>query len=382
MQRASTVARVPNRRARVRLLWMKIHRWIGLALLVVFAAFAITGALLVWPDHFDRLLNPARYPPDAAATPAPPSVFIKSAQSALPRGDLVSAIRYPTGITAVRVAGQVNGPAPLDLGPPSRTTVWLDPGSGTVLAAVRQTGGFQWTLRALHGHLLLATYGREVVALVGIVLLASAGTGLWLWWPGLRNVGRALKWRRQASLSMNLHRHGGALVVVILIVEALTGVYVSVPRLFSAIVEPTSTQATGVEVAEGPPLARTIARPRQDIDQVLASAQTLFPGSKTLTIFLPTEGSGQWIVNLATGNGERSVHIADDSGETKTLTPPEPGVAKRVEHVMEDIHFGNYGPLWQLIVFLCGVTLALLSITGPLLWLQGRALRGRRAQAA
>lgn len=378
---ASTTAaiRAPSKRVRVQQLWLSIHRWIGLVLVLVFAAFAITGSLLVWPDHFDRIVNSDRYPADASVTPAPPSVFLAAAQTALPPGDAVSALRYPEGIAGVRVAGQVNGPAPLGVGPASRTMVWLDPADGAVLSSVGQGGGFLWSLRAFHGHMLLATGGREVVAIIGLVLLVSAGSGLWLWWPGLRNIARALKWRRQASVSMNLHRHGGAIIVVILLIEAFTGTYVAVPALFASVIEP-SSGAGGHE--EGPPVTRTMTNPRQNIDQVLSSALALVPGGKPLTLFLPTEISGRWIVNLTTSDGERTVTVADASGETRVAPVHEPGPAERVEHVMQDLHFGNYGPVWQIVVFLSGILLAMLAITGPLLWLQGRARRVKRPQPA
>lgn len=378
MASIAATARRPSTRAQLQLFWLKIHRWIGLALLAVFVAMAITGSLLVWPEHFDRMVNPDRYPADASVTPAPPSVFVSAAQAVLPEGDYVSAIRYPYGIAGVKVVGQIHGPAPLDVGPPSRITLWLDPATGEVLSRDERTGGFLWSLRAFHGHLLLATGGREAVAIVGLILLASAGTGLWLWWPGLRNLARSLKWRRQVSVSMNLHRHGGAIIVLILIIEAFTGMYVSVPHVFTRLFDNAAGEAGHVE---GPPPTRNIAAPQRTIDEVLASAQAQFPGAKTLSIFLPTEGPEQWIVNLASNDGERTVRIADSTGEVQVVPLHEPSAADRVERVMADIHFGALGPVWQMIVFLSGVLMAVLSVTGFLLWLQRRARKPREIQA-
>lgn len=377
MATATKTAPAPGGRVRLQLFWLKIHRWIGLALLAVFTLLAITGSLLVWPDHFDRWVNPERYPTRASTTSAAPSTLIQSAQTALPAGDRVSAIRFADGITAVRAVGQVNGPAPLDLGPASRAMVWLDPATGSVLATADGAGGFQWLLRAVHGHLLSSSWGRELVALAGLVLLTSAGTGLWLWWPGSRHLGRALKWRRQASISMNLHRQGGAIVVLILILEAFTGVYVSVPFLFAHHAEAPSSAAPS---AEPPAAPRTIATPRQDADAIFAAARARLPDARPATFSLPTQDSPEWVVTFETAAGERSVRIADATGEARVDAAKTPGAAQRIQHVMEDVHFGNYGPLWQTVVFLSGIVLVLLSVTGLLLWLQGRARRLRHAR--
>lgn len=377
MATATKTAPAPGGRVRLQLFWLKIHRWIGLTLLAVFTALALTGSLLVWPDHFDRWVNPARYPASTAAAVVPPSTLIRSAQAALPAGDRVSAIRFANDITAVRAVGQVNGPAPLDLGPPSRAMVWLDPATGAVLATADGAGGFQWLLRAVHGHLLSSSWGRELVALAGLILLTSACTGLWLWWPGTRHLGRALKWRRQASVSMNLHRQGGAIVVLVLALEAFTGVYVSVPFLFAhQAAAPSGTAQT----AEHPPAPQTIATPQQDADAVLATARAQLPDARPATLSLPTQNSPEWVVTFETVAGERSVRIADATGAARVDADKMPSAAQRIQHVMEDIHFGNHGPIWQTVVFLSGIALVLLSVTGLLLWLQGRARRLRHAR--
>jgi len=374
---STKTASAPNGRMRLQLFWLKIHRWIGLALLIVFTVLALTGSLLVWPDHFDRWVNPERYPTSAAITFAPPTTLIRSAQTALPAGDQVSALRFANGITAVRAVGQVNGPAPMDLGPSSRAMVWLDPATGSILATAEGAGGFQWLLRAVHGHLLSSSWGRELVALAGLILLTSACTGLWLWWPGTRHLGRALKWRRQASISMNLHRQGGAIVVLILVLEAFTGVYVSVPFLFAH----QDVAPSGIaQPIERPAAPRTMATPQQDADAVLAAAQARLPDARPAALSLPMQGSGEWVITFATATGERSVRIADATGEARVDAAETPNAAQRIQHVMEDVHFGNYGPLWQTVVFLSGVVLVLLSVTGLLLWLQGRARRMRHAR--
>ncbi len=82
-------------------LWLRVHRWIGLGLLPVFAALALTGAVLVFPTFFDRLANPERYPDRASDTVAAASTLLREGAVRLPQGDRPSAIRYPEAGGAV-----------------------------------------------------------------------------------------------------------------------------------------------------------------------------------------------------------------------------------------------------------------------------------------
>lgn len=357
-------------------LWLRIHRWIGLGLLPVFALLAITGTVLVFPTFFDRLVNSDRYPDTEAEGVIGPTTALAAARRQLPDGDWPSAIRFPEPGGAVMVAGQVLAPPSMGLGPAQRAKVWLDPAEGKVLSASDGRADFLWAMHATHGHMLLERAGREVVAGLGVVLLVSAVSGLWLWWPRLRYLGRALKWQRRASISMNLHRQSGALIVVILILETITGIYIAVPAVFAALIE---RDAPVRQPSEGPADTRTLVAPRLDADDVLRAAQSVMPQGRVESIFLPTETRPSWIVNVA-AETSRVVQVEDADGTARLQPVARTGPARRVETVMTDLHFGQYGAIWRGIVFLSGVVMSLLVITGPLMWMQGRRRRtGRRS---
>ncbi|MCW5571640.1 MAG: PepSY domain-containing protein [Steroidobacteraceae bacterium] len=359
-------------------LWLRVHRWIGLGLLPVFAALALTGAVLVFPTFFDRLANPERYPDRASDTVAAASTLLREGAVRLPQGDRPSAIRYPEAGGAVMVAGQVSGPPNLGLGPPKRAKVWLDPADGAVLSTSDGRADFLWSMHATHGHLLLKGVGRDLLAWIGVVLLVSAASGLWLWWPGLRHVGRALRWQHRASISLNLHRQSGAVIALILILETITGIYVAAPAVFTSVIEP---GAPARQMSEGPAATLSLASPRLDIDAALQAAVAVVPEGRIASIFLPTEKLAAWVVNFESEDGSRAVHVAEADGRATLRPAPPPGPARRVESVMTDLHFGHYGVIWRWVVFLSGVAMSLLAITGPLIWLQGRKRRAKRASA-
>lgn len=364
-------------KARLRLLWLKIHRWMGLTLLVVMFAFGFTGSVLVWPDALDRLINPARHTGAATAQFTPDEAFLARARAALPAGDRISGLRVSGGQGAILVAGQVSSKAPLDLGPPGRIQLWMHPQTGAVLDTQNGNLSFNWAMHAIHGHLLLRDAGRAAVAIAGLFLLATSIIGIWLWWPGRRNLLKALKWRKQFSISMNLHRQTGAVLALVMIVEAITGAWIALPRLFEAMIEPGGS--SGRVVSEGPPPAPPLADPALPIERAVAIARgAAGSAAPIVTIFTPSENNPVWKVSFADG----AVSVNDMTGAATPQQAPVLGRAARVTDTVEAIHAGDMGPVWQVTVFLSGIILCLLSVTGLLLWLQGRAFRNRRKSRA
>lgn len=366
-----------SRKARLRLFWLKVHRWIGLLLLVAMFAFGFTGSVLVWPDAFDRVVNSARHPAASTARFAPDEAFLAKARAALPAGDRISGLRINGPSGAILVAGQVSSKAPLGLGPPGRIQLWLHPETGAVLDRQNGNLGFNWAMHAIHGHLLLKGIGRTTVAIAGLFLLATSAIGLWLWWPGRRNLLRALKWRRQFSIPMNLHRQTGAILALVMIVEAATGAWIALPRLFEAMIEPGGK--TGRVASEGPPPAPPLADPALPVERAVAIARDASGSvAPIVTIFTPSENNPVWKVGFA----DKAVRVDDTTGAATVQPAPTPGRAARVTNMVEAIHAGDMGPVWRVIVFLSGIVLCLLSVTGLLLWLQGRAFRNRAAARA
>ena len=47
--------------ARLRRLWLDVHLWIGVGLLIALIPLSVTGSILVWHDQLDRALYAERY---------------------------------------------------------------------------------------------------------------------------------------------------------------------------------------------------------------------------------------------------------------------------------------------------------------------------------
>ncbi|MFZ3013608.1 MAG: PepSY-associated TM helix domain-containing protein, partial [Nitrospira sp.] len=59
----------------MRQLWVKIHRWAGLAMAGVLVIVGLTGSLLAFYPELQRLLNPHWYPDREPATWLPASAL-------------------------------------------------------------------------------------------------------------------------------------------------------------------------------------------------------------------------------------------------------------------------------------------------------------------
>src|SRR4028119_237184 len=78
-------------------------------------------------------------------------------------------------------------------------------------------------------------FGRQIVGWIGVAMLLSSLSGLWLWWPLKGRFSRGLRWKRSPDLSGNLHHQGGFWIALPLAVLSLTGAWISFPAAFAAL---------------------------------------------------------------------------------------------------------------------------------------------------
>ena len=104
------------------LLWT-LHRWIGIVLFVLIAPIAFSGALLVFHDELDAVLNSQRYAVSGNATLAP-SAYLASAATALDDTLRPASVRYPEHPGAP-VTVQARGPR-VEGSPPRLLIVYLE----------------------------------------------------------------------------------------------------------------------------------------------------------------------------------------------------------------------------------------------------------------
>jgi uncharacterized iron-regulated membrane protein len=349
--------------------WLQVHKWIGLSLAFIIIPLSVSGALLVWDEPVDRVLNPGRY--RVSGAPAlDPSAYASAAQSAVGANNPISSLRYPDGASGPVVATATR--ASEGGGRPERTNVWLDPATGAVLDVASANAGAIRLLHRLHGSLLVPGWGRTIVGAVGVAMFFSCLTGIWLWWPLKGSLVRGLRWRRRNATSANLHHAMGFWVLLPLAMLSFTGAWISFPQLFGRFETKPAAAPDRGRAARAMPLVQT----RTSVDAALAAALPLAASGRLATIGWPTDRAREWKVAFASQTGTAEVTVDDATG---VATPPRAPRPETTARLMRRLHDGTgMGPVWQTLIFLGGIIPALLAVTGIMMWLRVRSARVRR----
>lgn len=357
--------------------WFTIHKWIGLLLFLVLIPLSATGSFLVWHDWTDALANPQRYAVTDAPAALPAETYLGSARSVLAEGDRIASIEFPQQagkpvvVTASRAAG--DGAAPRR-GPPPRYQVWLDPADARVVDHADPGNGILRTLHVLHGSFMIPGWGRPIVGWLGVLMLVSCLTGIWLWWPRIGSALRGLRWRRGPLTSSNLHHQVGIWIALPLAALSFTGAYISFPDFFRGV-----ERALGVAEPERPPRPDRRARPAETTrlvpTAVIEAVRAREGDVPILAIRWPSEISSSWTVALGSAPGGE-VSVDDRTAETMGI-PPRGGIAR----FMRELHDGHsYNVLWQTVIFIAGLAPAVLGVTGVIMWLRTRSWRRKASR--
>ncbi len=360
----TTVATKVGTRVAWRRRWFQVHKWIGLILGLLIVPLSLSGAALVWHDALDRLVNPARHAVTGAALLAP-DAYVAAARGVLMPGDRIAMLTVPEGRGPVTVAA-----IPADGGGPRlRRIVYLDPPTARVLDVARSDAGLVRFLHVLHGSLQVPGIGRMIVGWIGIAMLVSSLSGLWLWWPTVGRWTRGLRWRRHRNTDTNLHHLMGFWIALPLFVLSLTGVWISFPGVFGG------GQRGGPGAGRAGP-APPMEMPAQPLATVMARAAEVRRG-RLASVGWPTTRSPDWTVAFA---GGRVVKVADDGGVAVAVPSQAPGGPALL---MRRIHDGDgMGLIWRLVIFLGGLLPAALAVTGVIMWWRARGWRARRSPAS
>jgi uncharacterized iron-regulated membrane protein len=359
----------------LRKLWFQVHKWIGLILAILIIPLCLTGSALVWDQALDHVLNPQRY----ATTAGPalsPDKLAAAAQAALKPGERIASIRMPSDAGDPVIAA--SGPTPSKVpGPAPRTNVYLDPATGRVLEASNSRSGPVMVMHLIHGSLMLPGVGRQIVGWIGVAMLISSISGIWLWWPTVGSWIRGLRWRRHRNLDTNLHHLMGFWISIPLFVLSLTGAWIAFPQFFGPLVgensRPMGFGADRAAMAKAKPLPA----PATALGTASASALALTPGNIT-QITWPTDYKAQWQFMIKPAKGKPATIAVDDATGAASITPGMDRGQAGIARLMRQIHDGTgMGIVWQAIIFLGGLLPAALAVTGIIMWWRARGWRAQ-----
>jgi uncharacterized iron-regulated membrane protein len=214
----------------VRRALFQIHLWTGVAFGLYIAVISLTGSILVYRNEIYRAFSPQ-------------PLLLHDVGAALPLPDLEQAARrtFPDArIVVVEPGPTPNHAADVTLERAGeRTRRRVHPSTGADLGPTLPLGYrvSAWMLD-LHDNLLGGRTGRRVNGIGALALLVLSGTGLIVWWPGVRGWRQSVfvdvraNWKR---LTWSLHSVLGLWFFAFILMWSLTGIYLSLPEQVSAL---------------------------------------------------------------------------------------------------------------------------------------------------
>lgn len=393
----------------MRALLVRLHRWLGLGTAAFLFLAGLTGAVIAWDHELDAALNPSFYRTTTAGTPLSALTLAARLEAADPHAQVsYMPLSVEPGHTfIVRVEPRLDPKTgePFAL---AYNQVALDPATGAVQG--RRMWGAPSLARLnlipflyqLHYTLFLPTkmgidFGVWTMGVVGMVWLLDGFIAIVLAFPSLKSWRKSLAFRVKRggyALTFDLHRSGGVWLWGLLIMVALTSISMNlgtqvvrpVVSLFSPLApDPFRTAAPGPALT---PVETDAARAR-----IVAQAPALGrregiaapPGGLFAMPSLGAYGVGYYAAGNDHGDaglGNPWLVVSARTGEVIGRQIPWRGSAGDIFiQAQFPLHSGRIAGLpGRIAMSFTGLAVAMLSVTGVLIWL--KKARARRKSAS
>ncbi|PKB14955.1 putative iron-regulated membrane protein [Novosphingobium kunmingense] len=346
------------------------HLWLGVGLGGLWALQGLTGAMLVFHRDLDRAGLAAVSGPQR-----PLDELVAVAARAFEGEPEAIGLYYPDGsILGVTFGDAATG----------KRTVLMEATSGRILgfrerSPVRPVGGNFWRwVYHIHHSLLLGERGEWLLGLSGLLLLTMAVSGVWLGWPRRgrwRAAYSAGRWRTRMQKLFGWHRAIGLAATLAVVLLAASGAMMDFGKPLRAWAERYAGYQPPYRPRPGALPERTIGA-----DRALALAMNALPDAALTSMTFPTPKSPVYQVRLRrpaewrTWSGTSLVVVdAADGSNLATYDALSGPLANRILDSAFPVHSGEVAWLpGRILVFLAGLSLPVLYLTGLWAWLRRR----------
>lgn len=357
-----------------RRLWLRralfqIHLWAGILISVYLIVIALTGAILVFEDELTSARLPIEFHGYDPTQTAPVAPVIENFRAEFPDAKIEYLMLPTRTIPAFQIYASDSQK--------HEFKVAGDPMTGALRKAPRN-----WldVVHDLHIYLLLGeAHGAQVNGVGAGILLLLAATGLALWWPGIKLWTKGLKisfrhrWRR---INYDAHNAIGIWTLAIVSWWAISGVYFGWYRQVGAVVNTISPLRNMLPPTPAKIVSLSKGTPHATLAQLLEAAQKASPTSHLSGISNATLNEPTLMAFMdrgAPGDFSHRDLVTLDAASGRVLSVWHYGQNQSLgDWIMWAMHPLHFGTLWGLPIkilwFLFGISLAVLSATGVLMY--------------
>jgi uncharacterized iron-regulated membrane protein len=389
LRRRAAATRSPRR------LWLRLHRWTGLAVGAWFVLLGLTGSILLFEEPLDRWINPELLKSPGCARSIPIEQLLAVAESHFPRAK-IERLRLPASPSDVYRL-RLREDAGRRVGSP-RTEATFSPCDGKLLGTrPAESVGLDraralYTVYDLHKRALLGTTGTDLVGIVGLLFLAAVVKGIYLALPrsaaGWRQVVAIKRRAGLTRVAFDVHRSTGAVLAPLLLLSIVTGVTLVYPDYARDVVSLFSRVAPFPTV----PWRERNAASAPDLATIMSQVERAYPDDRVTEIRFPARAISGYLFYLRRNAdvyrlGDTLVWIHPDTGELLLeRSDRSRSAGETFMHWLFPLHSGTaFGTPGKIVMFAVGISPLVLLASGTYVWVRKRRasrIEDRRRGAA
>lgn len=384
------------------------HRWVGLLMTAVLVVVGLTGSILAFRNKIDRLLNPELHvtnPPKSA--PLDLATLAERAEADYPRlrvGYFSIEEDHVRMMVGARIDPKTDKPYDLGFG-----ELILDPWTGKVLGQGNEygwSGPENWRRKflpfvyGLHTSLANDTVGWRIVSIVALAWTLDCFVGFYLTLPrGMGNFrqrwGQSWKVKLSANftrINFDLHRAGGLWLWPLLFIFGWSSVMLELRQVYEPVMKTLFDYVSDEESIANNSVPKPLENPKITWREAELAGERAMSEQAALHHFTVERPYGMAYVSPYgaytycvrssldfRGSGwDTSVLIDGNSGQFRSVDLPRgQHLGNTISTLLWGIHYGdlrNFLP-FRILIFVFGIFLSALSITGVVIWWKKRAVR-------
>ncbi len=345
-----------------------IHAYVGLAVGVILALYAITGGALLFKDEIWRMQYPELKAELHAAAPSEHAAAFRQALKNFPDG--VNAIKVPRdGVSAYHVYTD-DGEALLNAHDYSMIYQW------------RWNQTLTGVLSEVHFHLVAADAGKKVGGVVALASALLALAGVVLWWP----TRRSFRLRRVPAQSLRrgellrMHRDFGILsaVSVVLFSATAAGVifYPQASAILNGLFSERAPDALTVTAAAN------IPEPGAPTEDQVTVAMAALPQARLIAYYPPSDSRALHYFRFRHldephPNGRSAVYLRPgENFVAQVIDASQAPAGERAAQFLYPLHAAMIGgKAYTAFAIASAVAIGVIALSGPLAYLRRRSRR-------